>query len=975
MNGLNVTHYGVEDGLPQSQVRVIHQDAKGYLWVGTQGGLGRYNGREFSHFTSADGLAGNQIQALADDRDARLWVGTNLGLCVLSGRRFRCLATPDLDGRSIRALATHGDHLWVGTERAVLRLRMADGSVAAKWPLDAPVNVLLADAEGGVVAGTDAGLMLIEAGTGALHKAPLVDGNEPAVVSLWPEAGGIWIGTGAGLLFRDAEGRVRVWRGDTGVPEQTHISGIVPGPGGSLMVGSYRGLYRMHKNAPGRIQRVDASGREIVRTLFVDREGVIWVGHDNGMSKLAPTRFTGFDRERGLLADFVRTMGQDSRGRLWLGTRVGVQVVPLSDSGLALENGFTLNRAGVLPNDRIYAIEFMPSGGVLLATNGGVVLWREGQGLVRVFGTEEGLPSDRVRSLHRTSDGRIWVGTVSGVAVLDHGALDVDVPDELRDIYALNIRQDARGRVWFATRDHGLLRLDRDARVTRLFGGDFTRQTLWDLAPAGDGGMWVGSNGDGLFRIGPDGNVLRRMTRAHGLVNNFVWSVLVDTAGHVWAYTTRGLSRFDGDAVVNYDQRDGLLHLEGGATGALETRDGALWFASVGGIVRFDPDAADGNDPPPPVLIEGVTVDGAPVQPGQRLPHDHSEVTFEFVALTFQNENSTRYRYRIEGLNADWTELGGYRPITVARLGPGTYEFQVSGSNASGVWSRQPARFEFSVAAPLWMQFWFIALCAFGLVALVVSAWRLRVYGLRKRATELQQLVGERTRELEQANSRLRRHATTDPLTGLKNRRFLMDQVGHDVARSLRRYRENPSPEDAAIGFLLIDLDGFKGINDSHGHRAGDAVLQQVARALLDVARQSDYVVRWGGDEFLVVARDLDAEAGSDLAQRIVETLGNHSFGLGEHGRSLECRCSVGLCVFPFTRDEPEAVGWEQVVEMADAAAYLAKRDGGDRWVEILAASEVKAEDKADYLRAIRADAEDIEAKGRIRIRRGGSGE
>ncbi|MCA1778845.1 MAG: diguanylate cyclase [Xanthomonadaceae bacterium] len=929
----NFTHYGVEDGLPQSQVRVIHQDATGYLWVGTQGGLGRFNGREFKRYSSADGLAGNQIGSIVDDQAGRIWVGTNVGVCRLENDFFECAESPLLRGRTVHALAVVQDRLWVGTDRGLIQLRPADMSVVdigspeptSPQLLQQSIRALSYAGNDKLFIGTAAGLTALDLASGEVRSIDLAQGKDPAVVSL-------------------------------------HVIGENLWAGGALIYGSYRGLYRMDPDSHGVGHRVPDLEEEIIRSLFLDREGIVWAGHDNGLSKLAPTRFLGYDQNSGLLADFVRALAQDSAGRLWLGTRIGVQVVPLRADGLALDDSLTLTRAEGLPNDRIYAIEFLPGDGFLLATNGGVVHWREGSGVVGGYTTLDGLPSNHVRSLRRDSRGRLWIGTVAGVAFLENGRLITDLAGELSTSYPLNIREDEQGWLWFATRDHGLLLLSPEGATTRLDASDgFSDQTLWDLAPAHGGGMWVGTNGDGLFRIGADGSVAEQFTERDGLANDFVWSVIVDDLGHVWAYTTRGLSRYDGTRLFNYGKSDGLLHLEGGATGALKTQDGRLWFSSVGGLMQFKPRDTATDVAPPPVRIETASVDGTAIQPGERLAHDHSAVTFEYAAFSFQSETGIRYRYRLLGLSEGWQPLGAYRPVTFARLGRGDYEFQVQATNLSGDWSAEPARFAFSVAAPLWLQPWFIVFLALALLMLAVLAWQYRVRSLHRYSARLREQVGKRTTELERANLKLREAATTDLLTGVKNRRFLIEQIGHDISYCIRQGKES-------IGFLLIDLDGFKKINDGYGHQAGDAVLTEVTQVLIGVARDSDYVIRWGGDEFLVVARHRQADGAYSLADRIMAAFRQTKFSPGSQVKALDCRCSIGVCGFPFVASDPGLIDWEEAVEIADSAVYMAKRNGGDCWVGISATDQTQIDSTAEFLDRLRSAPELVEASGQISI-------
>ena len=977
-NNATFKHYGVDQGLPQSQVRVLHQDPSGYLWIGTQGGLARYNGREFTRFTSAEGLAGNQIESIASDSDGRLWVGTNLGLCVFEDPFFQCVESEKLNGHTIGALTAHDEDLWVGTAEGLLQLEPSTRRVEVHRLAGQNIGALAARSDGALWVGAGSELVRLQPDSGKVENLDRGDGVSAEITTLHPTTDGLWIGTDHGILVRESDGAVRQFGDTARLAEPPHVTGIVSDSTGGIVFGSHQGLYRIENDEADSIRQIQEPGNEIVRALLRDHEDTLWSGRDDGMHKRTPSSFVGYTRDDGLVADFVRAMAQDAENRLWLGTRFGVQIVPVLPSGLALDASIALTRADGLPNERIYAIEFMPDGSALLATNGGLVQLGAAAEDIKVVTEEDGLPSNHVRSLRRDARGRLWIGTAAGVVILEQGEVRAPPHPRLDDVYPLMIHIDDRRRVWFATRDHGLMRFDPASdRLVQRAGGDFSKQTIWDLAQAPDGSLWVGTNGDGLFHLDAEGGVLEHFTQREGLANNFVWSVLVDDGGRVWAYTTRGLSRYDGERFVNYDKQDGLLHLEGGATGALQTRDGQLWFSSVAGLVRFDAAEDRASDVAPPVHIENVFVDGRAVQRGDSLPPDHSEVTFEFAALTFQKDGHAGYRYRIKGLNPNWQALGSYRPVTIAGLDPGGYEFQVVGSNAFGTWSAEPAVFAFSVSAPVWRQPWFLALCALVVMGLAALVWRTRVQGLRKRAVELENLVADRTRELEQANRHLHRFATTDALTGLKNRRFLMEQIGHDVAQCLRRYRDAgaatdapvESTPDSEIGFLVIDLDNFKRINDSYGHQAGDSILKQVANILLEEARSADYVVRWGGDEFLVVARELETGAGAGLASRILASLQATRFTIEATGDSVECRCSIGLCAFPFTHENPEMASWEQVVEIADSAAYMAKHEGGNRWVEIVQASLLQ--DTRDFVQKIRTDAAVLETSGQIRIKRG----
>ena len=210
----------------------------------------------------------------------------------------------------------------------------------------------------------------------------------------------------------------------------------------------------------------------------------------------------------------------------------------------------------------------------------------------------------------------------------------------------------------------------------------------------------------------------------------------------------------------------------------------------------------------------------------------------------------------------------------------------------------------------------------------------------------LEEQVRQRTTELSETNARLRELCLTDTLTGLPNRRYVFQAVDLDVAVTLRAYRAASSEEARAEGndlvFYVLDLDDFKSVNDGYGRAAGDGVLRQVAEVLVDTCRASDLVVRWGGEEFLVVSRHVDRTGASAFAERIRQAVRSHIYTAGD-GRTLHRTCSVGFAAFPFLPRDPEGVAWDTALALADQACYAAKRSGRDAWVGVFPTPETVA--------------------------------
>lgn len=248
-----------------------------------------------------------------------------------------------------------------------------------------------------------------------------------------------------------------------------------------------------------------------------------------------------------------------------------------------------------------------------------------------------------------------------------------------------------------------------------------------------------------------------------------------------------------------------------------------------------------------------------------------------------------------------------------------------------------------TVLPPWYRTRWAYGVYLLGIVGVVGLGHRWRVRRLRDQRRVLRRQVAERTEELAEANRELREAyssleelSLTDQLTGLRNRRFLAESLEAEAARVAARRsgggEQRKSAAEASLVFFLIDLDHFKEVNDTLGHPVGDRVLVQFAELLRRVFRESDHLVRWGGEEFLAVARTGGRSETAELAERVRATVQAHPFDSGE-GRTLQKTCSIGFADFPFFEREPGALGWQQVVAVADRCLYAAKRSGRNEWV------------------------------------------
>ncbi len=852
--------WSIEEGLPQISAMAITQDRQGYVWVGTQAGLARFDGIRFSTYNpeNTPGLRGIWIHDLHVDKQDRLWIATYRGLSVRDEHGFHPipLAGPDplrsLDTQDIVAMPS--GELMVAAPDGVYRA--SDEALELAYPLPRPATVLLA--RGDELWVGSLGRVFRIAG-GVVELLPLPDTDADTVVTqLIQSQGRLWAGTSAGLFYREGD----QWqRHEGGEPlSRVPIEVMAEDRDGNLWVGMVEHLARLRA---GRVQELIIDGRaaSAVRAVYEDREGNLWMGSQwEGLSRLWNGWTRRYGHHEGLDDPVLWSVAQGRDGQLWVGTNSGLSVLRdgrfeqvVAGARLPHPNAYTLlpedgavwigTRRGVavlrderleLPPElapmrsaQINAILRDHRGALWFATTQG--LFRQSRGELRRFGTEDGLRDPRSRVLHETRDGRLLLGSQTGLYEVvgdrvEPLGLDAGLPAEL-DVTA--IHELKTGELVIGALSEEIF-LFYDKRWTR-FGADqgMPVNSAFFITEDTRGFLWVAGI-RGILRV-PLGD-LREMAAGRG-------------------------KRVRGEMLLNErgDRRGGqkgyCCNGAGNAKGFL--RDGELWLPSRDGLVAMATHGVVKNTVAPRTLIERVKVGeqwrDADASADWHLPQQARDLSFEFTALSFQDPNSVDLRYRLLGYDADWRTLedGSRRVVNYTNLPPGPYVFEALGANNAGLWSDAPAQLGFRIQ-PSFHETGLFRLLLAVLAASIVYAGFVQQRGAHRRQREaLEQLVRQRTEALEVANLRLEDASQTDPLTGLRNRRYLANQIPADIAFYDRETLRRGSPGEVMV-FALIDIDHFKAVNDTHGHQAGDRVLQQFAAVLGQLVRTGDYIARWG---------------------------------------------------------------------------------------------------------------------------------
>lgn len=741
---LNIQTLRSERGLPQAQVLAVHQDSVGYLWVGSYGGLSRYDGTEFTTFSIRDGLPNNQVTALVAGAAGRLVLGTGGGgVCFMDAGRFECPPLPpEPEWGDVRALLRDpSGGVWAATAEGVIHY--TEGSRKAfttvEGLLSRSTSALAWDEGGSLLVGTDGGLVRLE-GNGFVPEAPDVLGSDP-VRLLERTSRGLLVGSSSGLFLRE-RGELR----RQALPEGTQgavFRAAAEDTSGALWVATEnRGALRFGGGRWERLTTRNGLPTDELYSVLVDRERTVWLGGLNGLVKLVPGPFTTYSDGVGALGTTIRAISGDARGRLWLGTRAGVRTF---DGG-----GFRIVvPPEELPGSRALALEPLPDGSVLIGTPGGLVVWKDG--VRQVLRAADGLPNERVRSLLADPSGGAWVGTAEGVVHWKAGRLAAFPDDSVLSRAApLDMRYDRRGRLWMALESGQAAIVDSvGGRLVEVEAGSVPA-LMWSLDLDPEGRMWIGTNGDGAYQVDEDGTVLRHLDTGSGLANDWVWSVLCSADSSVWLYTSRGLDRVRGREILHYTISDGLADMEGNATASWEAPDGTVWFGAGSSLIEYRAEREFRNTRVPPVLVQASMDVGGALLPGARIPAASRGLTFRFTALSFRNEEEVRFRHRLLGLSDEWSPPSRQRTVSYGGLPPGRLELQVVGSNDNGVWSTEPAVLPFEVLPAFWQTWTFRSGVVLLLALLGGAAHRARLRHTEVERRRLETLVAERTRSLEE---------------------------------------------------------------------------------------------------------------------------------------------------------------------------------------------------------------------------------
>ncbi len=763
----NVTRYSTEDGLIQSQVRTILQDSQGYLWFGTHRGVSRFDSRQFQALTpQKDNLAGNFLTALCEDQLGRIWMASENGLSVYDRKKITNYTSARQLGEVnvLSMCLDNNNRIWIGKSTGGVTLYDKETFAIQPFPWEGDPNRSVEELTTGmkdtVWLGTDAGLFVFD-GKQIIRPRNLPPELKGEILSILQDSDGhLWVGTTLGVSYRTSSGWQLI-NTRQGLPNAT-VYCLVQDHDGVVWAGTGNGIAHWTSQAFEALRQGDRSLDYQIRSACVDREGNLWFGTEGGgIRKISQGIFKKYNMETGLSSNLAKSFLEDAQGRLWISTL---------DQGITLfQNerfvGYITEKNGLGDKDISYSYRDRQGNLWFCSYDGGISRY-DGQKF-HVLRQEYGLLSNAIFCVEQVGPDTWWIGGQGGISVFDGKKITrvITPKDGLLGEAVYQIRLDSQGRIWVGT-GSGVCRLEAApvSAVAPLNWHIYTAPkevggTVISILEDRQQRLWFGT-GNGLYEFEQD--TFRQINLSSTPGASAVVS-LVQDPDYLWVGTENGIYRlhFDqlrSDTELHFDhftQKDGLPSLECNGNAAYLDSHGNIWFGTSEGAIRRPPGAEQADSVPPPMLHItrvrpandvmweelGVPTDlltGLPVD--LELSHAQNRLGFDFIAITYKSSQQVEYRYKLKGLDEGWSAPTRETSVSYSNLRAGDYSFLVTARNESQNWDYdRVATFNFRILKPFYSRWWFILLA---IAVVAISGWAIyrNITLERRRETEARNL-------------------------------------------------------------------------------------------------------------------------------------------------------------------------------------------------------------------------------------------
>lgn len=797
----------VDNGLSENTIRMITQDHFGFMWVGTEDGINRYNGYEFNVYRHSESdkysLSDNFINYGFKDSKQRLWIATEKGLNLFDFYKTRFYNFKNDDYPVLKHIKGSVEdikedkegNVWVAVEEKGIFKLSPDLSkyeyFSNKFVHSAIAIVPISDNE--VYIGNEDGLYHLV--NGEFHKIHSSDKPFKVYHMVRDKKNNIVIGTTEGMKVINLKSKKLVsyhpHRNNRNSLQGKEIQCIDIDKDNNYIIavdGSGLDLFDtkkkiFHHYTTSNFAHLSSNN---VVSVFVDQQNDIWAGtymhglnYANRNTQLFALQKSNPKSKYSLSEGSVASILQDSKDRLWIGTDGG---------GLNLyeeeEERFYHIVAGdtdsSLPSNKIIGIKEDKDGVLWLSTyGGGLVKFNPDLNTFKTYKPIEGdntsIPSSRIRCTYEDKYGKIWLGTYGdGVSIMDKSTEkfktivhEYENESSLASNWVHNIKEDSKGRIWIGTND-GLCLYQRETNDFKVFKhneGDessISDNVVVEIFEDSKNRLWFGTAG-GLSVLNENGQSFTSYRK--GLCSNNIQSILEDDGLNLWVSTKRGVFKFNTftKKITNFTYQDGMPSSAFYPGAKFNQNNDKLYFGANNGVVIIEPYNLKRNKNIPPIILTGIKVKNEwqnvnikksfikqdiPFVKELVLPYSKNSIGFKFAALSYSNSKRNNYKYKLEGFDDYWIDNGHQRSAFYTKIPSGTYVFKVMGSNNHGVWNKVGASIIVVIETPFWATWWFRILVLSFIVLSVIGVFRYRIGSVKRANQRLEVIIAERTEEV-----------------------------------------------------------------------------------------------------------------------------------------------------------------------------------------------------------------------------------
>ena len=818
--------YTIEDGLSQSQVTSIRQDATGFIWIATQDGLNRFDGYNFTVFkneaNNENSLPNNYVHFLLPDIHGNLWFGTNRGigrLDPLTGNIYKINRNdyPELRGYIFTHLAfDRFGNLWALSEKhGINKINTQSHHVEIITVIESSTQFssIYSDKDYNIWVGTKNGKIFVapppyndfhqienpELGSLGSILEFTEKSDEEMIVST--ETGPMIIRDTSVLTTLTWNANLRYTQVTCAYVENETKVWLGTAEQGIYLVEKEKNgresIFQWKKNPYDNSSLVDDN----ISCIFEDKNGIFWIGTEKGVSKFDKFKqgFTTIslnnNPDKGLIDYNAWSFAEDPEGNIYIGTKKDLTIYNVN------EDLFYHVYRPDQSQHYLLSIYVADTNVIWLGYDDGLFiltindLQSEDYSFQSVqFIEDDPFSKSRVYQIIEADENRLWIGSRAGLSIMNKHNLDFAFYENTNEHTGIGegsvktVYRDMEDRLWITTSNSGLYNVFEWDDSSLVFSHhpikNYNKENgqLTSILQTDPGYLWIGTYGQGLMKLNLTNSDVQSWTEEDGLSNNVVYGLLEDDLGNIWMSTNKGLSRFDpiNESFTTFTVKDGLQSNEFNSSAYMKSTKGVLHYGGINGYNIFKPSEIKINPNAPEVIVSSVMLSPKGSKKKEEiaqnitssetieLDYNQNDISFEFVATNFSNTSKNKFKYILEGLEEEYTILESENKVNYLNIPPGKYKLKVFAQSADGVWSLHPTTIEIIITPPFWLTWWFRIVLIVVLTLIGLFIYRRRVDQIRRQKVRLEIEVVKRTRQITEQNKQIQEQAKKSEIQAAK---------------------------------------------------------------------------------------------------------------------------------------------------------------------------------------------------------------